>query len=115
MGEDTKTSRLVIELVNTSPSTQHRNFVSPLNVVLVSPPVTTATVVVCVTCVLVAGLDPAVSASGVMVELMDARKSVNRERKQKSAKSVWLNVSKSINTYIVTMISNKSLNVVLSK
>merc|ERR1712098_638972 len=100
-------SRVVIESVNTSRSGKYRSFVSPLNVVPVSLPVMTAIVVASVTCVLAATLDHAASASGVMVELMDARKSVNKEREQKCAKNVWLNVSNMITTYTVDVTLNK--------
>merc|ERR1711955_22352 len=88
---------------------KHRSFVNPLNAVLVSPPAMIAIVAVSVTFVLEATLDPAASASGAMVELMDARKNVNREREQKSARNVWLNASNRINTYTVIIILNKTI------
>merc|ERR1712058_202285 len=119
-------SRVVIESVNTSRSGKYRMFrtISVCLLVLVqmvkaqefcessecssfSLPVMTAIVVASVTCVLAATLDHAASASGVMVELMDARKSVNKEREQKCAKNVWLNVSNMITTYTVDVTLNK--------
>merc|ERR1712098_992060 len=86
---------------------QHKSFVSPLNVVPVSLPVMTAIVVASVACVLEATLDPAVIASGVMVELEDVRKGAMRGRDQKGVRNVWLNVSNLITTYIVNVILNK--------
>merc|ERR1712098_271388 len=94
---------------------KHKSFVSPLNVVPVSLPVMTAIVAASVACVLEATLDPAVIASGVMMELEDVRRGVTRGRDQKGVRNVWLNVSNIITTYIVTIILNKLIKCLKKK